>query len=159
METSRPPNWATRLMEACLGDKHHPFRKPTLSTPLSHPREIMNCPQCNANDIARCCVIFAQGTFSGASRATAYGSYVPGIGFDQATVYGSSSSMGFRSCDVRTSEVFGGNMTLPAGGAPLHQGSKFKPGLGLIGSRATISVRGLNDGDRVAGTICNLCGA
>ena len=52
----------------------------------------MNCPHCNTNDIARCCVIYAQGTFSGSSRATAVGSYVPGLGFDQTTVYGSISS-------------------------------------------------------------------
>ena len=52
----------------------------------------MNCPHCDTNDIARCCVIYAQGTVAGSSRATAVGGYVPGIGFDQATVYGSNSS-------------------------------------------------------------------
>jgi hypothetical protein len=51
----------------------------------------MICPSCHTTDVARCCVIYAQGTSSATSQATG-SSYIPGLGFDQTTIYGSVSS-------------------------------------------------------------------
>ena len=50
----------------------------------------MDCPHCEANDTARCVVIYAQGTYSGTSSANA-SSYLPGYGIDQVTAYSRTS--------------------------------------------------------------------
>jgi transcription elongation factor Elf1 len=50
----------------------------------------MNCPVCNANDTARCVMVYSQGTFSGSSSATG-SSYQSGYGYSPTHAYGHAS--------------------------------------------------------------------
>jgi hypothetical protein len=47
----------------------------------------MNCPVCDANDTARCVMVYSQGTFKGSSSATG-SSYQSGYGYAQTHAYG-----------------------------------------------------------------------
>jgi hypothetical protein len=50
----------------------------------------MNCPLCDANDTARCVMVYSQGTFTGSSSASG-SSYQSGYGYSPTHAYGHAS--------------------------------------------------------------------